>query len=130
MTFAKLGFAMTQNNPPENNTNKPKGRLNNPVLRFVSILIVITSICTLLYSFTISLSIIPIMTVVFFLMLWFIPQLWKWIEFLFSRRPSSRWGRFTLNLVLAIIMASAFEDVLEIVRRLARIAFGIFRRNF
>jgi hypothetical protein len=119
---------MTQDNPPENNTNKPKGRLDNPVLRLASVFVAIIAICTLLYSFASSLPIIPIMAGIFFLMLWFIPQFWKWIEFVFSKRPSSAWGRFTLNLVLAIIMASAFEDVLEIIMKFARIAFWMLRR--
>ena len=121
---------MAQDNPPDNNTEKRRGRLDHPVLRFVSILVAIASICTLLYSFATSLPIIPIMTGVFFLMLWFLPALWKWIEFVFSKRPSSKWGRFTLNLVLAILMASAFEDIMEIVNRFGRIIFWIIRRNF
>ncbi len=121
---------MKQDNPSENNANKPKGRLDNPVLRLASIFVAIIAVCTLLYSLASSLPIIPVMAGIFFLMLWFIPQFWKWIEFVFSKRPSSKWGRFTLNLVLAIIMASAFEDVLEIVIRFARIAYWIIRRTF
>jgi hypothetical protein len=119
---------MTQDNSSENNTGKPKGRLDNPLLRLVSVLVAIASIGILLYSLASSLPIIPIMAGVFFLMLWFLPFLWKWIEYVFSKRPSSVWGRFTLNLVLAIIMASAFEDVLEIIRRFAWIIFRILRR--
>ncbi|MBN1451990.1 MAG: hypothetical protein JW963_13325 [Anaerolineales bacterium] len=119
---------MTQNNPSKNNTDKPKGRLDNPVLRLASIFVAIIAICTLLYSLASSLPIIPIMAGIFFLMLWFIPQIWKWIEWVFSKRPSSAWGRFTLNLVLAIIMASAFEDVLEIIMKFGRIAFWMLRR--
>ena len=119
---------MTQDNPSENNTDKPKGRLDNPVLRLASIFVAFIAICTLLYSLANSLLIIPVMVGIFFLMLWFIPQFWKWIEFVFSKRPSSAWGRFTLNLVLAIIMASAFEDVLEIITRFARIIFWTLRR--
>lgn len=121
---------MTQDNPSENNTGKPKGRLDNPILRFASILVAIAAIFTLLYSLTSSFPIIPIMTGVFFLMLWFLPQLWNWIEFVFSKRPSSTWGRFILNLVLAIILASAFEDILEIIRIFARIIYWILRRIF
>ena len=119
---------MAQGNSSENNTGKPKGRLDNPVLRFVSIVVAFMAVCTLLYSITSSLPIIPIMAGIFFLMLWFIPQIWKWIEFVFSKRPSSTLGRFTLNLVLAIIMASAFEDILEIIIRFARIAMWMLRR--
>ena len=121
---------MTQDNPSENNTGKQKGRLDNPVMRFASILVAIIAICTLLYSLASSLTIIPIMAVIFFLMLWFLPFFWNWIEFVFSKRPSSTWGRFTLNLVLAIIMASAFEDILEIINKFGRIIYWILRRNF
>ena len=119
---------MTQDTPPENKTEKPRGRLDNPVLRAASIFVAMIAICTLLYSLASSLPSIPIMTGIFFLMLWFIPQFWKWIEFVFSKRPSSKWGRFTLNLVLAIIMASAFEDILEIIMKFARIGFWMLRR--
>ena len=121
---------MTQDNSSENNTGKPRGRLSHPALRLASILVAILAICTLLYSLASSLTIIPIMAGVFFLMLWFIPQIWKWIEYVFSKRPSSTWGRFTLNLVLAIIMASAFEDILEIIQRFGRIIYWILRRTF
>ena len=121
---------MRQDISPEINTGKPKGRLENPVLRNVSILVAFIAICTLLYSFASSLPIIPVMAGIFFLMLWFLPFFWKWIEYVFSKRPSSVWGRFTLNLVLAIIMASAFEDVLEIVLKFARIGFWMLRRMF
>ena len=119
---------MEQNSSSENNPGKPKGRLDNPILRFASILVAIIAICTLLYSLASSLPIIPIMAGVFFLMLWFLPSLWNWIEFVFSKRPSRTWGRFTLNLVLAILMASAFEDILEIIVRFARIIYWILRR--
>jgi len=121
---------MTQNNLSQSHTEKPRGRLDHPGLRITSILVAILAVCALLYSLASSLPIIPVMTGVFFLMLWFIPQIWKWIEWVFSKRPSSTWGRFTLNLVLAIIMASAFEDVLEIVRKFAEILYWIVRRNF
>ena len=119
---------MAQNTPPQNNTDKPKGRLDNPRLRFLSILVGIAAIGIFLYSFTSNFPIIPVMTGIFFLMLWFIPQFWKWIEWAFSKRPSSAWGRFTLNLILAIIMASAFEDILEIVQRFARIIFWMLSK--
>ena len=121
---------MPQEIPSENKTDKPRGRLDHPVLRFASILVAIISICTLLYSLANSQLIIPVMAGIFLLMLWFLPQLWNWIEFVFSKRPSRTWGRFTLNLVLAIIMASAFEDILEIFVKFARIAYWVFRRIF
>jgi len=121
---------MTQENTSQQDIHKPRGRLEHPGLRVASILVAILAVCALLYSLASSLPIIPVMTGVFFLMLWFIPQIWKWIEWIFSKRPSSTWGRFTLNLVLAIIMASAFEDVLEIVRRIAGILYWIVKRNF
>jgi hypothetical protein len=116
---------MTQSIPSENNADKPKGRLDNPILRLVSVLVAIAAIGVLFYSLASSLPIIPVMAGIFFLMLWFIPQIWKWIEYVFSKRPSSTLGRFTLNLVLAIILASAFEDILEIIQRFTRIFFGI-----
>ena len=119
---------MEQEKPTNKDTVKPKGRLDNPALRLASVFVAIIAICTLLYSLASSLPIIPVMAGVFFLMLWFIPQIWKWIEWVFHKRPSSVWGRFTLNLVLAIIMASAFEDVLEIIVRFFRIGYWILRR--
>ena len=119
---------MTKNNSTEKDTNKSKGRLDNPVLRFLSILVAIAAIFTLLYSLASSIPIIPIMAGIFFLMLWFIPQLWNWIEYVFSKRPSSTLGRFTLNLVLAIIMASTFEDILELLIRFVKIMYWIIRR--
>lgn len=121
---------MVKNNSSENNTGKPKSRLSNPVLRFVSILVAIAAILILLYSLATSLPIIPVMAGVFFLMLWFLPFLWDWIEYVFSRRPSSTWGRFTLNLVIAILMASAFEDILELLVRFVRIISWMLRRIF
>jgi hypothetical protein len=121
---------MTQDNLPEKDTLKPKGRLDNPVLRLASVFVAIIALCTLLYSLASSLPIIPVMAVIFFLILWFVPQVWKWIEWVFSKRPSSTLGRFTLNLVLAILMASAFEDVLEIITRLLWIGYWMFRRIF
>ena len=121
---------MTQDNPSDSNKEKTRGRLDNPILRLASILVAIAAIFILLYSLTSSFPIIPIMTGVFFLMLWFLPQLWNWIEFVFSKRPSSTWGRFILNLVLAIILASAFEDILELIRTFARIIYWTLRRIF
>ena len=119
---------MTKDNLPGSNSGNSKGRLDNPGLRILSILVVIASTGVLLYSLTRTSSIIPIMTGIFFLSLWFVPLLWKWIEFVFSKRPSSLWGRFTLNLVLAIIMASASEDILEIIRRFVKIILGFLKR--
>ena len=121
---------MTQDTSSEKKTDKPKGRLDNPILRFASILVAIAVVFILLYSLTSSFPIIPIMTGIFFLMLWFLPQLWNWIEFVFSKRPSSTWGRFILNLVLAIILASAFEDILELIRTFAIIIYWMLRRIF
>jgi len=120
---------MASDNSHEKDTNKPRGRLDYPGLRIASVFVAIIAICALLYSLASSLPIIPVMTAIFFLLLWFVPAIWRWIEWVFSKRPSSRWGRFVLNLVLAIIMASAFEDVLEIIQRFARIIFWIVRRN-
>ncbi len=129
-SYRVQSYFMTKDNPPENNPGSPKGRLDNPILRIASILIAILAIGTLLYSLANSLPIIPVMAGVFFLMLWFLPQLWDWIEYVFSKRPASRWGRFTLNLVLAILMASAFEDILELLTRFARIISWVIRRMF
>lgn len=110
-----------QDNPTETDPGQPKSRLDNPFLRLISILVAIASLGVLFYSFTIGLYTIPVMTVVFFVMLWFLPQLWKWLEFVFSRQPSSKWGRFALNLVIAILLASVSEDILEIVFKVLRL---------
>ena len=115
---------MKQDKPSKNQTDQPSGRLDHPVLRMTSILVAIFAMS---YSLANSLPLIPVLTGVFFLMLWFIPQIWKWIAYVFSKQLSSSWGRFILNLVLAIIIASIFEDVLELFVLIAKIiswAFG------
>ena len=119
---------MKQDSPSKDQPDQPGGRLDHPVLHLASILVAILAIFAMLYSLANSLPLIPVLTGVFFLMLWFIPQIWKWIVFVFSKKPSSTWGRFILNLVLAIIMASIFEDLLEMLILIVKIggwAFGM-----
>jgi len=106
---------MEKNNFPKGNRDEPKGRLNNPALRLASILLVLAAISVLIYSLANSFTIFSIMAGAFFLMLWFLPQLWDWIEFVFSKRPSSTLGRLAMNLVIAIIIASIIEDVSELI---------------
>ncbi|OQX62022.1 MAG: hypothetical protein B6I38_05630 [Anaerolineaceae bacterium 4572_5.1] len=102
---------------PEKNSEKVKGRLKKPAWRMISVIVVFLSISVLLYSGTHQLLIIPVTTLFFFLLLWFIPIIWTWIEEIFGKRPRSRWGRFSLNLVIAVLIASTFEDVLEILAK-------------
>ncbi|KAA0259610.1 MAG: hypothetical protein EDM79_19495, partial [Chloroflexi bacterium] len=107
---------MTQKNEPDE--IKPawqKSRLNNPLWRLISAVIAVSAVGVFLYIIVAGYTTIPIMTVVFFLMLLLLPQIWRWIEFVFSKRPSNVWWRLALDLVLAILMASLFEDVWEIV---------------
>ena len=112
---------MENNASSEENIGGSKSRLSNPVLRLVTILIAVAAIFVLIYSLINSFTIFPIMVGVFFLMLWFLPHLWDWIRFVFSKRPSSILGRLTLNLVIAIIMASIIEDVWELIIKIMRI---------
>lgn len=115
---------MTQQN--EFDEIKPawqKSRLNNPLWRLISGLIAVSAVGVFLYSIIAGYETIPIMTAIFFLMLLLLPQIWRWIEFVFSKRPSNVWWRLALDLVLAILMASMFEDVLEILVRLSRLIF-------
>ena len=112
---------MKNNNSPKENLDESKGRLSNPILRFASILVTLAAIFVLIYSIANSFTIFSIMAGVFFLILWFFPQVWDWIEFVFSKRPSSTLGRLVMNLVIAILMASIIEDAWELIIKLARI---------
>jgi len=56
---------------------------------------------------------IPVGTLVCFLLLLFWPKLWDWIEHVFGRRPESTWGRISLNLATATLLAIALEDIVE-----------------
>ena len=76
---------------------KAKRRLDHPIWRFASYLVVVGAIGVFLYGIIGGYRIFSVLTVIFFLMLWFLPQLWNWIEFVFSKRPSSRWGRFVIK---------------------------------
>jgi len=118
---------MEEEQPPENNFGGRRSRLDNPFWRITSILVGIGAVGVFLYSITAGYQTIPVMTVIFFLMLWFLPQFWDWIEFVFSKRPSSIWGRFVLYLVIAILMASVFEDLTEMVSRLLRFITRLLR---
>ncbi len=112
-----------QKEPDEIKPARQKSRLNNPLWRLISALIAVSAIGVFFYSIVAGYETIPIMTAIFFLMLLLLPQIWNWIEFVFSKRPSNIWWRLALDLVLAILMASMFEDVLEIIVRLSRLIF-------
>jgi uncharacterized membrane protein YidH (DUF202 family) len=67
-----------------------------------------------------AMIIIPIGTLVVFLALWFWPKLWDWIEHVFGKRPGSTWGRISLNLAVATLVAIALEDIVEGVVEIVR----------
>lgn len=106
-------------------TSQSKSRLSNNYLRLVSVLIAIAAIGVLIYTLLIGFYEIPTITVIFFIVLSFFPQFWHWIEYVFSKQPSSKWGRFVLNLVLAILLASIFEDILELLVKIAKKIIGV-----
>ena len=109
------------------NANTPKGRLQQPIFRFLSILAVLFSIGIFVYSLAILLIIIPLAAIFFFLLLWYFPIFWTWIEAIFGNRPQTKWGRFSLNLVLAMLAASMSEDILELVRKGFQFLFHLIR---
>jgi len=109
------------------NTNAPKGRLQQPIFRFLSISAVLFSVGIFFYSLANLLIIIPLATILFFLLLWYFPIFWTWIEEIFGKRPQTKWGRFSLNLVLAMLAASMAEDILELVKRGLYFLFHLLR---
>ncbi len=112
---------MTKNTPSEDKAGKSASRLDSPALRILSIIVTIGVIVVFLYSTARNQLIIPISAIVFFLMLWLWPAIWNGIVFLFSKRPKSIWGRLSMNLVIATLLAVIFEDLWEVLKMLARI---------
>ncbi len=112
---------MTKNTQSENNEEKSTSRLDHPAWRILSIIMTIGVIVVFLYSTARDQLIIPISAIVFFLMLCLWPAIWNGIVFLFSKRPKSIWGRFSMNLVIATLLAVIFEDLWEVLKMLERI---------
>ena len=106
---------MTKDILPKKKLENPKGRLQKPVWRFLSIIVAGLSVGALLYSISNMLFVIPIVTLLFFLLLWFGPIFWSWLEDIFGKRPETKWGRFSMNLDIATIIGILSEDILEIV---------------
>jgi hypothetical protein len=71
-----------------------------------------------------AMIIVPLGTLVGFLLLWCWPKLWDWIERVFGTRPGSTWGRISLNLAIATLLAIALEDVIEGITEVAKTLFG------
>ena len=67
-----------------------------------------------------AMIIIPVATLLGFLLLWFWPKPWDWIETIFGRRPRTIWGRISLNLAIATLVAITFEDVVEGIVQIAK----------
>ena len=74
---------MTKDILPKKKLENPKGRLQKPVWRFLSIIVAGLSVGALLYSISNMLFVIPIVTLLFFLLLWFGPIFWSWLEDIF-----------------------------------------------
>lgn len=113
------------NNPTP--TTEPKRRLEKIHWKILSILGVFGILSLLLYTILERFWIIPITTVIVFLILWRKAWPWNLLEEVFSNRPTTKWGKLSLSLVLAILAASVFEDVFEIFRR---VMYFIFRLIF
>ena len=116
---------MTKNISPKADPNKKKGRLQNPILFFLSIALVFFSFGLIIYSVP-DVLIIPVIMFFVFLLLWFSPTLWTWIEELFGKRPGTKWGRFSMNLAIATFTAIIFEDVIDFIWKGVRLLFRLF----
>ena len=118
---------MTKNTLPKADSTEKKGRLQNPILFFLSIALVIFSFGLMIYSVP-DVLIIPVVMLFVFLLLRFSPTPWTWIEELFGKRPKTNWGRFSMNLAIAAFTAIILEDVLDFfwkgVRLLYRLLMG------
>ena len=55
--------------------------------------------------------------IVVFLLLWRNPVYWTMLEEIFGKHPRTRWGRFSMNLILAAITATVVEDVFDFIRK-------------
>jgi hypothetical protein len=118
---------MTKYTSPEDNQGKANSRLNNPAWRILSIIMTVGTIGVFLYSTARDQLVIPISAIVFFLMLWLWPTIWDGIVFLFSKRPRSLWGRISMNLVIATLLAVIFEDFYELVIKFVWIILRMLR---
>ncbi|MCP4141722.1 MAG: hypothetical protein GY755_15855 [Chloroflexi bacterium] len=116
---------MKKNTSQETESTEKKGRLQNPFLFFLSIVLVIFSFGLVLYSLE-DVIIIPIIMILAFLLLWFSPRIWTWIEELFGKRPKTNWGRFSMNLAIATFTAIILEDVLDFIWKGIRLLFRLF----
>ncbi|MBT3714612.1 MAG: hypothetical protein HOG15_14790 [Anaerolineae bacterium] len=115
---------MTKNISPKVDSKEKKGRLQNPILFFLSIALVIFSFGLAVYSLE-NVLIIPIVMILAFLLLWFSPRVWTWIEELFGKRPRTNWGRFSMNLAIATFTAVVLEDVIDFIRKGIRLFFRL-----
>ena len=111
----------------ENQPGKPANRLGSLILRILSIVMTIGTIGVFLYSTARNQLVIPISAILFFLMLLLWPAIWDGIVFLFSKRPRSLWGRISMNLVIATLMAVIFEDFYELVVKFTSIILRVLR---
>ena len=116
---------MTKNISPKVNSEEKKGRLQNPILFFLSVALVIFSFGLIIYSIP-NLLIIPVVIFFAFLLLWFSPTIWTWIEELFGKRPRTNWGRFSMNLTIATFTAIILEDVIDFTLKGVRFLFRLF----
>ena len=116
---------MTKNTLSKVDSIEKKGRLQNPILFFLSVALVIFSFGLIIYSIP-DVLIIPVIMFFVFLLLWFSPTLWTWIEELFGKRPGTKWGRFSMNLAIATFTAIIFEDVIDFIWKGVRLLFRLF----
>ncbi len=108
--------------------SKKTNRLQNHLLRLLSILGVIFSVGLFLLGLYDGVFIIPFSILAISIMLWRYPVFWTWIEELFSRRPKTTWARFSMNLIVATLIATILEDVLDFFWVGIRFLLDILRR--
>jgi len=118
---------MVKQRPSKDSLAKPTSRMDHPFWRYLSIIIAVGTVGVLTYSITRQQWVIPISAIAFFLILWLWPVIWDWIVFLFSKRPTSIWGRISLNLVIATLLAVIFEDFYELVIEFFRMILNVVR---
>lgn len=118
---------MSKESLPHLPDNGPAKRLDRPGWRWTSKLIFMAAAVVLLYTIYRRQFFIAITAGIFFSILWFIPVLWNWIVFVFSRKPETLWERLSLNLVLATLAALTFEDALEVIVRVGYFLSRFFK---
>ena len=118
---------MAKQNPFKDSPMKPASRMDYPAWRYLSIIIAVGTIGVLAYSIIRQQWVIPISAIGFFLIIWLWPAIWDWIVFIFSKRPTSIWGRISLNLVIATLLAVIFEDFYELVIEFFRMILNAIR---